>query len=110
MVDQPEYGTNTPYLVDFIKITLSAKLLDVEEIRSLYLEKGLSMAQIARQCGIAKSVIVSRLAMLGISGAPISNRMTNPKNYRCPVAPYGYQAQEGRICRCSHQKGSQTIT
>ena len=42
---QPECGKNTPYVIDFIKITLSAKLLNPEEIRFQYVEKGLSIPQ-----------------------------------------------------------------
>ena len=32
-MDQPEYGTNTSYVADFIEICLSAKLSDKAEIR-----------------------------------------------------------------------------
>lgn len=66
MVDQPEYGTNTSYLVDFIQITLSAKLLNVDQIREFYVKKGQSAVQIARHFGVAKSVILARLHGMGI--------------------------------------------
>jgi len=97
MVEQPEFGKNTPYLVDFLKITFNAKLLNVGEIRALYLEKGQSAAQIARQFGVAKSVILARLGNVGIRGGAGANRSTNPENYRCRVAPYGYSIQAGRL-------------
>ncbi len=97
MVDQPEYGTNTSYLVDFIKITLSAKLLDSNEIRDLYLRKGLSAGQIAVQFGVAKSVILARLGDLGIRAGAGTDRRTNPENYRSRCAPYGYEVKGGKL-------------
>lgn len=96
MVGEPEYGKNRPYVADFIKITLSAKLLNPDAIQALYVQKGLSAAQIARQHGVAKSVILARLGDLGIrSGA--GTRQTNPENYRCRIAPYGHSIQAGRL-------------
>jgi transposase len=97
MVDQPEYGTNTPYLTDFIKICLSAKLLNNEEIRVLYVEEGLSAAQIARRFGVAKSLVLARLHAMGIREGVDAGRSTNPENYRCRVAPYGYSIQAGKL-------------
>lgn len=97
MVGQPEYGKNRTYLIDFIKITFSAKLLNVEEIRAQYIQKGLSAAQIAREHGVAKSVILARLGDLGIRDGAGTNRSTNPENYRCRVAPYGYSIAAGRL-------------
>jgi hypothetical protein len=65
-VDQPEYGTNTSYVADFIEICLSAKLSDKAKIRKLYVEKGLSAAQIASELGVAKSFVLARLHTFGI--------------------------------------------
>ena len=96
MVEEPEYGKNRPYVTDFIKITLSSKLLKSDEIQALYVQKGLSAAQIARQHGVSKSVILARLGDLGIrSGA--GKRQTNPDNYRCRIAPYGHSVQAGKL-------------
>lgn len=97
MVEQPEYGTNTCYLVDFIKITLLPKLLNFNEIRSLYLDQGLSAAQIARECDVAKSVIVGLLNRGGIRPGRQSSRSNNPENYRLKVPPYGYQIRVGKL-------------
>jgi len=97
LVDEPEYGKNTSYLIDFIQITFNAKLLNPEEIRGLYVEKGLSAAQIALQYGVAKSVILARLGNLGIRSGAGVNRSTNPDNYRCRIAPYGYSILAGRL-------------
>lgn len=97
LVGEPEYGKNRPYVTDFIKITFSAKLLNSDEIQSLYVQKGLSAAQIARQHGVAKSVILARLGDLGIRGGAGTDRRTNPDNYRCRIAPYGHSIQAGRL-------------
>ena len=94
---QPECGKNTPYVVDFIKITLSAKLLNIEDIRFQYVEKGLSVSQIAKHFHVSKSMIRVRLHSLGIRDGMTSGRNLNPENYRCPVAPYGYQVQAGKL-------------
>jgi len=97
MVDQPELGTNTSYLIDFIPITLSAKLLNNEEICKLYTEKSQSAAQIAHHFGVAKSVVLARLHAAGIREETGAGRMNNPENYRCRVAPYGYSIKDGRL-------------
>jgi hypothetical protein len=96
-VHQPECGKNTPYVIDFIKIMLSAKLLNPEEIRFQYVEKGLSVPQIAKLFQVSKSMIRVRLHSLGIRDGMGSGRNHNPENYRCPVAPYGYQVQAGKL-------------
>ncbi len=97
MVEQPEYGTNTSYLVDFIKITLLPKLLNFNEIRSLYLEGGLSTAQIASEYDVAKSVIVGLLNRGGVRPGCQISRSNNPENYRLRVPPYGYQIRAGKL-------------
>jgi hypothetical protein len=96
-LDQPEYGTNTSYLTDFIQITHSAKLLNSEEIRDFYLNRAQSAAQIARHYGVAKSAIVARLRDLGINPGTSTGRSTNPENYRLRVAPYGFILRGGKL-------------
>jgi len=97
LVDQTRIGKNTNYLVDFIEITFAAKLLNVEEIRRLYVEGGYSSAQIARKFGVAKSVIVSRLHDAGVKPGRGVTRSNNPENYRCRVAPFGFSIKDGRL-------------
>lgn len=97
MVEQPEYGTNTCYLVDFIKITLLPKLLNFNEIRSLYLDRGLSAAHIASEYEVAYSVIVGLLHRGGIRPGSQNSRANNLENYRLRVAPYGYQIRAGKL-------------
>jgi hypothetical protein len=97
MVEQPEYGTNTPYLIDFIKVTLSPKLASNEEIRKLYVEMGLSASQIASQLRVAKSFVLARLRGLGIRDDENAKRFTSPENYRCPVPPFGYAVKDSKL-------------
>lgn len=96
-MEQLGHGTNTPYLVDFIKITLSAKLANPQEIRSLYVDQGLSASQIASQLCIAKSVVLARLHALGIQSNTTTRKYNTPDNFRCPVAPYGYAVKDGKL-------------
>ena len=96
-MDQPEYGTNTSYLVDFIQITLSTKLLNNDQIKDFYLNQGLSAAQIGAHFGVAKSVIIGRLHDLGIRGGVPADRSANPNNYRCPEPPYGFAVKSGKL-------------
>lgn len=96
-MDQPECGTNTPYLIDFIKITLSAKLANPQEIRSLYVDQGFSAGQIANKLRISKSVVLARLKDLGVRSNEMPNRNTNPDNYRCSVAPFGFMVKNAKL-------------
>lgn len=103
MVHQPECGTNTfdntPYIIDYIRLNLSPRLLDSNEIRSKYLDKGLSVGQIAKLYRVSKSMIRARLHDMGIRDGDKnpSRSNLNPDNYRCPVAPYGYQVVNGKL-------------
>lgn len=97
MVDQSEYGTNTTYLVDFIQITLSTKLLNNDQIRLLHQETGLSAAQIGARFGVAKSVILARLHDMGIRIGSGTRKSSAPNNYRNRVPPYGYSLKDGKL-------------
>jgi hypothetical protein len=59
--------------------------------------RGLSAAQIAAHFGVAKAVILARLHEIGIRSQGDSRRSTNPTNYRCPNAPYGFAVKQGRL-------------
>jgi hypothetical protein len=97
-VDLSRYGTNTPYLIDFIPICLSPKLASSTIIRSLYLEKGLSAAQIASQLRLSKTFVLARLRSFGIKQDDAQpKRYTDPDNYRCPVCPFGYSVKDGKL-------------
>ena len=94
---QPEYGTNTPYYIDFIQICLAVKFINNDEIRELYQEKGLTANQIASRFKVSRAVIFCRLRELGINEGQIAARSTNPKNYRCRVPPYGFAISAGQL-------------
>ena len=57
LVEEPEIGMNRPYLIDFIKINTSPKLIGTSEIKAFYLRNGLSAAQIAEKYGVSKSFV-----------------------------------------------------
>jgi hypothetical protein len=107
-VDQVEYGTNRPYLVDFINLCFKAGQVDSAEIKQLFLEMHWSATQIARKFGVSKSLIIHRLHRMRIKVETGAGRMTKPDNYRHWKAPYGYRIfggkllinrQEIKICR-----------
>ena len=97
MVRQPEYGTNTPYLADFIEICLCPQLLNSAKIRDLHQQGGKSKAQIAAQFGVSRSVVTSRLRSEGIHCGNGKGRSINPENYRNPSIPYGHAVKDGRL-------------
>ena len=94
------------YYIDIIEYSLFPTKISLEKITSLYLQEGLSVQQIADKIGVSKTTILNRLHSLDIRK---KNRiMTNLKNYRMPIAPYGFQRvnnqlvplkKEIKICR-----------
>ena len=96
-MNQPEHGTNTSYLIDFIQICFNVKLLNFEEIRSLYLEKRLSATQIAHRYQVSKTVILDGLHKMGIRFETGTGRMTDPNNYRIRTPPYGFSIKDGKL-------------
>lgn len=97
MVQYPEYGTNTPYYLVIIELCLGTKFLNSDEIERLYRAEGLSVNQIALRFKVSRTLILSRLHDRGIREGTASKRRTNPKNYRCPIPPYGFAIQNGRL-------------
>lgn len=97
MVDQPEYGTNRPYLVDTIRFRLKQKLPNRAEIRALYLENGLAAAKIAARFGVAKSTVLKALHEQDVRLGRGGRQMNTPNDYRLPRAPYGYSIKAGKL-------------
>ena len=124
MVDQPEIGTNTSYLIDFIQITPFCKQARNDRIRQLHSQSGLSTNQIAQKLGVSKTSVIESLHDMGIRSGSSGGPRTNPDNYRCPTPPYGYRVKDSRlvvykpelkICRLvvhliGHEKYSATKT
>lgn len=96
LVDQPECGTNTCYLIDFIKINVNSKTLNLEEIKELFVQKRLSASQIGRRFGVAKSIILKLLNEAGVRIGKVG-RSTDPKNYRNNSPPYGYMIRDRKL-------------
>ncbi len=97
MADQPEYGTNTCYLSDFIEICLCLKLLNTAKIRDLYVREGKSPAQIAAHFGVSRSTITARLNAQGVRLEFGDARSSNPDNYRHVKPPYGHTVKDGKL-------------
>ncbi len=96
-MQQPEYGTNHPYYIDFIQICLAVKFINNDEIRELYQEQGLTINQIAARFKVSRTVIQCRLRELRIQQSIPANKLNDPQNYRCRVAPYGYAVESGKL-------------
>ncbi len=97
LVDQAEISKNQSYLIDSIQIQVSSKLLDITEIKRLFLEERLSAAQIARRYDVVKSVILGLLHRSGVRLNTKIGRSNNPENYRNHSPPYGYQVKDGKL-------------
>ena len=66
--------------------------------RDLFLDEGLSAAQIAERVGLSKTAVLERLRRRGIRN--LLGRKTNPNHYRIHEPPYGFRKQEGRLAPC----------
>ena len=97
MVDQPEYGTNTNYVRDFIEIRFKPQLVNYQEIRNLFEIERLSVKQIAMKLGVAKTFVLKHLKRLNVKTEVGKSRMTNPNNFRHHNPPYGYTVREGKL-------------
>lgn len=96
MVEEPEIGTNRPYLIDSVKISTTPKLIGASEIKALYQRNGLSAAQIAEKYGVSKSFVLAVVHRLGVKTAK-AGRSTDPNNYRNSSPPYGYAVRDGKL-------------
>jgi hypothetical protein len=66
MVDQSEVSTHTPALVEIIEFQGITKVLDHDQMASLYAESVLSTSQIAKRLGCSRSIVVTTLKRRGI--------------------------------------------
>lgn len=86
------------YYLDIIQHSVNPFKSKSSKIAEMYLGKGLSAAQIAGKLGISKTAVLERLHTLGIRNvASLSERVTNPNNYRASVVPYGYRKVDGQL-------------
>jgi site-specific DNA recombinase len=89
------YGTNQGELIDIIEFTSRPLRQKPKIIGEMYKEQGLSYRQIAKRLRISKTAAIKRVKAAGIRGN--ARRSTNPKNYRAPNPPYGYQVIDGLL-------------
>jgi IS30 family transposase len=97
LVDQPEYGTNRPYFVDNIDLRLKQKLPKFDQIRVLYLEKGVAAAKIAEKFGVSKSTVLKALHAENVRLGTGGRKLNGPNDYRLHKAPYGYSIKQGKL-------------
>ncbi len=97
LVDLTGCGTNTGYVIDFIKICFNTQLLNLDEICRFYLKEGLSASQIAAHFGVSKSVIIGCVNRLKIGTKSAKGRMTNPNNFRHHNPPFGYKVKDNKL-------------
>ncbi|HEY8271538.1 MAG TPA: hypothetical protein VIG33_11675 [Pseudobdellovibrionaceae bacterium] len=102
MVEAAGIGTNSfpnraTYL-DSIEFFQKCHWKNTANYSALYLEKGLSTAQIGEQLGIPKQTVLNQLKREGIRlGSNKGRLLANPENYRLAYAPYGFSKKDGRL-------------
>lgn len=101
MVEAAEYGTNHPRLratyLDTIEFFQKCHWRNTANYRELYLEKGLSAAQIGEKLGIPKQTVLNQLKRDGILKGGYKGELSDPTNYRLLYAPYGFFKKDGRL-------------
>lgn len=101
MVDRAGPRTNSPHdratYLDSIEFFQKCHWRNTANYRELYLEKGLSAAQIGEQLGIPKQTVLNQLQRDGIHLGSNKGRLANPDNYRLAFAPYGFSKKDGRL-------------
>ena len=97
MVQQPEYGTNHAYYIDFIQICLAVKFINSDEIKELYEVQGLKINQIASRFKVSRTAIQCRLREMRLKESTTSSNPNSRQNYRSRVSPYGFSAESGKL-------------
>ncbi len=101
MVDPAVLGTNSSQdhatYIDNIEFFQKCHWKNTSNYREIYLEKGLSAAQIGEQLGIPKRTVLNQLKREGIRLGTNKGRLVNPENYRLAYAPFGFLKKEGRL-------------
>ena len=95
MVARPACRTNRSTMHDRVGFFVKPCLQRPAAFRDLYLNEGLSAAQIAHQTGCSKTFVLNRLRKQGMQNG--SGRRTDPRNYRLHDTPYGFSKNDGRL-------------
>ncbi|MGZ3745183.1 MAG: hypothetical protein ACXWRE_01345 [Pseudobdellovibrionaceae bacterium] len=101
MVEAAGVGTNSfPHrstYLDSIEFFQKCHWKNTANYTDLYLQKGLSAAQIGEQLGIPKQTVLNQLKRESIRLGSNKGRLANPENYRLAYAPYGFSKKNGRL-------------
>lgn len=101
MVERALPGKNSSAIratyLDSIEFFQKCHWKNTANYSALYLEKGLSAAQIGDQLGIPKQTVLNQLQRDGIRLGGNKGRLANPDNYRLAYAPYGFSKKDGRL-------------
>ena len=73
------------------------------KIASLYLHDGLSAQQIANKTGLCKASVLARLHSLDIRSGRKNQPLTDPKNYKATVTPYGFKKVNNQLVPCQRE-------
>ncbi len=88
--------TRTPprseQVVDSFDVRVVSPLRDVEMLRRMYVDEGLSPAQIAKQLKVSKSGVVGRLKRMGV----LEGRARRA-GYLTGQTPYGWRREKGQL-------------
>lgn len=95
-LERTGYSTHTTYLIDRIQFQSFSKALDKAKIAELHTKNGLSAAQIAKQLGCSKTLIITTLKRLGVLQKKCGAQ-TRGKNYRNATPPYGFLVVDGKL-------------
>lgn len=101
MVERPVPRKNSPLnratYLDSIEFFQKCDWKNSSNYGALYLEKGLSAAQIGKQLGIPNQTVLNQLKRDGFRLGGNKGRLANPDNYRLAYAPYGFSKKDGRL-------------
>lgn len=101
MVERAVPRTNSPVMratyLDSIEFFQKCHWKDSSNYSELYLQKGLSAAQIGEQLGIPKQTVLDQLRRDGHCLGSNKGRLGNPENYRLAYAPYGFSKKDGQL-------------
>jgi hypothetical protein len=84
------------YIIDHVTFDCGPKPIDRNLMEDLYREKNLSTAQVAKELGCSKTLVITTLKRMGYL-RPVRGSQTSLTNYRHRVPPYGFRVTKGRL-------------
>jgi hypothetical protein len=98
-VDRSLCQANHLYVRDYIKIFVATKRIDNSTLRSKYLDRNVSSAQLGQEVGLSKQAVLRRLREAGVTKS--KGRGRSDENYRFPNPPFGKSVANGRLETCN---------